>query len=272
MNARVLLRPSQSISGSCWRYAYDRNNGRRSGGFPLLAANRLHTSATERQAKASIKQGHIQHLGDAEVIFSWAQGRRFVTSDPMAAVPRPKFQDKPVEPLTRQEIERILQACKYSAVAQTNGRRPFKMQRPTYRQDKALTMFLLDTGLRASELCALRVGDVDMKTGEVTVRHGKEGGAKGDKGRTVYSGKGTRRTLWRYLVEREDGENDQAPLFATMNGGRMNRDSLRLLYPRLGEQAEVKKCHPHRFRHTFAQRIYAILFSAVPDGTFVWSF
>jgi len=92
------------------------------------------------------------------------------------------------------------------------------MQRPTYRRDTALTMFLLDTGHRASEVCALRIGDLDMKTGEVTVRHGKEGGAKGDKGRTVYAGKGTRRTLWRYLVEREDGENEQAPLFATIDG------------------------------------------------------
>ncbi len=184
--------------------------------------------------------------------FSWAEGRRFVTENPMTAVPRPKFQEKPVEPFTREEIERIIKACKYSCVAKTNGRRPFKMQRPTYRRDKALTMFLLDTGLRASEICALRLSDIDMKTGEVTVRHGKEGGAKGNKGRTGYIGKGTRRTLWRYLVERDDEDNDQLPLFATMRGGRLNRDSLRLLFRRLGKQCEIKKCHPHRFRHTFA--------------------
>ncbi len=170
----------------------------------------------------------------------------------MAAVPRPRFQDKLVEPFTREEIERILQACKYLAMAKTNVRQPFRMQRPTFRRDKALIMFLLDTGLRASEICALRIGDVDLKTGEVNVRHGKEGGAKGKKGRTVYIGKGTRRTLWHNLVDRTDGETEQAPLFATIYGRWLNRDSLRLLSRRLGEQVDVKRCHPHRFRHIFA--------------------
>jgi integrase/recombinase XerD len=32
----------------------------------------------------------------------------------------------------------------------------------------------------------------------------------------------------------------------------MTRDSVRQLMERLGEKAEVDKCHPHRFRHTFA--------------------
>ena len=184
--------------------------------------------------------------------FSWAKGRHFVEDNPMAAVPRPKFHEKPVESFTREEIERILQACEFSCVVKTNRRRPYKMQRPTYRRDKALTMFLLDTGLRASELCALRVGDIDMKTGEVTVRHGKEGGAKGAKGRTVYAGKGARRTLWRYLVEREDGEETGASLFVTVKDSPLNKDSLRLLIGRLGKKAGLSKCHPHMFRHTFA--------------------
>jgi integrase/recombinase XerD len=107
--------------------------------------------------------------------FSWANGRRFVVTDLMSAVPRPRFQEKQVEPFTSEEIEPILQAFRYSAVAKTNGRRPFRMQRPTYRYD------------------------------EVNVRHGKEGEAKGDKGRTVYMGKSTRRTLWRYLTDWDFG-------------------------------------------------------------------
>ena len=32
----------------------------------------------------------------------------------------------------------------------------------------------------------------------------------------------------------------------------MNKNALRLLIVHLGEKAGVKKCHPHRFRHTFA--------------------
>jgi len=126
------------------------------------------------------------------------------------------------------------------------------MARPTYRRDEALILFLLDTGVRASELCALRLCDVDMGTGEVTIQHGKEGGAKGSTGRSVYIGKATRRTLWRYLVERGVENDEDAPLFTTIYDKPLNRDSLRLIFRRLGEAVGLKACHPHMFRHTFA--------------------
>jgi integrase/recombinase XerD len=35
-----------------------------------------------------------------------------------------------------------------------------------------MILFLLDTGLRASEFSHLTIGDVDMKTGKVIVKHG----------------------------------------------------------------------------------------------------
>lgn len=184
--------------------------------------------------------------------FGWAHQRKFIDTNPMDAVPRPKFNDKPVDPFTREEIEKLLEVCKHSRIAETKGRRPFKMVRPTYRRDEALILFLLDTGVRASELCALRIRDVDMSTGEVTIQHGKEGGAKGAKGRTVYIGKATRRTLWRYLVERGENDNLDAPLFVTIEDRPLNRDSLRLIFRRLGKAAGLKECHPHMFRHTFA--------------------
>ena len=59
----------------------------------------------------------------------------------------------------------------------------------------------------------MKIGDVDLKTGKVQVKHGRLGGAKGGKGRTVYLGKAARRAVWRYLAERADGEDADAPLF-----------------------------------------------------------
>jgi len=93
---------------------------------------------------------------------------------------------------------------------------------------------------------------VDNKTGKVQVRHGVTGGAKGGKGRTVFLGKATRRFLWRYLVEREDGSDSEAPLFTVKYNRPMGRDALRQMVDALGKKAEITRCHPHRFRHTFA--------------------
>jgi integrase/recombinase XerD len=62
------------------------------------------------------------------------------------------------------------------------------MRRPTALRDRAIILTLLVTGLRSSELCALSVGDVELKTGKVNIRGGAVGGAKGGKGGTVYLG------------------------------------------------------------------------------------
>ena len=75
---------------------------------------------------------------------------------------------------------------------------------------------------------------------------------KGGKGRFVYVEKFTRRELWRYLTQREDGEDQDAPLFVARNDKRLNNNSLRLVLNRLGVKAGVPNVHPHRFRHTFA--------------------
>jgi integrase/recombinase XerD len=183
--------------------------------------------------------------------FSWAS-EEFGFPNPMKGVPAPKYARAQVETFTKEEIEALLKACEYCREAVTNQRRKFTMRRPTARRDWAIILTLLDTGLRAGELCSLRIGDVDLKSGKVVVRHGIEGGSKGGKGRTVFMGKSTRRALWRYLADREDGDDPDAPLFLGKSNRPMNKDGLRLTISALGKKANISKCYPHKFRYTFA--------------------
>ena len=183
--------------------------------------------------------------------FTWA-ARALRIPNPMRGVPAPRFTKALVQPFTREEIEQLLKAAEYCHEAQTTRRRRFVMRRPTAHRDRALILTLLDTGLRASELCALTVGDVDQATGQVVVTHGEAGGAKGGRGRVVYLGQVARRALWRYLASRDDGEERGAPLFLGKGQRRMNKGVLLHLIARLGEKAGVAHAHPHRFRHTFA--------------------
>lgn len=185
--------------------------------------------------------------------FHWVSDE-FQIPNIMKGVPGPKYEEPPVEPFTKEEVEALLKACEFCRESKTDRRHKFTMRRVTRYRDRAIILMLLDTGLRASELCSLLIGDLDMSTGKVTVKHGETGGAKGRKGRIVYIGKVARKSVWRYLADREDGENQAAPLFIGKFNRELTRDSLRQIINALGEKANVKNCYPHRFRHTMAIR------------------
>jgi len=183
--------------------------------------------------------------------FGWLH-MEFTFANPAAEIKAPKFQQHPVETFTKEDLEKILKACVLTRESKTEDRKKFVMRRPSAYRDQAIVLVLLDTGLRATELCSLTINDVDLKTGKVVIRHGVAGGAKGGKGRTVYLGKTSRKAVWRYLAGREDGDDPRAPLFISHADRPFNKNSLRVLINRLGARANVKKVYPHKFRHTFA--------------------
>jgi integrase/recombinase XerD len=178
--------------------------------------------------------------------FTWAK-TEFGIPDPMDGVPVPRFHKAQIQPFTRDQLQALLTACDRSRDARTERRRSFTFERFTGMRDRTIIKTLLDTGLRADELCALDIRDYDAKTGELRVRHGK-----GGKMRFVFVEKSTRRDLWRYLIRREDRTDSDAPIFIGKFNERLNPNALRRLLSRLGEKAGVPNTHPHRFRHTFA--------------------
>jgi len=183
--------------------------------------------------------------------FNWAHNELFI-ADPMNDVPTPKFKIAPVEPYTKEEIEAMLKACAYSREAKTLDRKKFAMKRPTANRDQAIILTLLDTGMRALELCMLKVNNIDLKSGKIEIKHGVIGGAKGGKGRTVYTGKSTRRAIWRYLAARQDGEDPDAPVFLGTRDRPLTPNALRHLIVSIAKRAGVKNAYTHKFRHSMA--------------------
>jgi integrase/recombinase XerD len=183
--------------------------------------------------------------------FVWAS-KEYKFDNPMKDVPPPRFQKAPVDAYTQEDVRCMLKTFIYTKEADTTLRKRFAMHRATANRDQAIVLVLLDSGGRASELCAMTIGDLDIKHGKLDIKHGVEGGAKGGKGRSVYLGKVSRQALWRYLQGREDGQDQEAPLFTVTRGRPFNPGALRQLIKRIGERAGVKDAYPHKFRHTFA--------------------
>ncbi len=87
-------------------------------------------------------------------------------------------------------------------------------------RDKAIILFMIDTGLRRAELCNLNWGDVNLNSGTIIVRRGK-----GKKARSVGIGNKTRRTLLAYGRHYKREDND--PVFTTYSGKRLSPEGLR---------------------------------------------
>ena len=185
------------------------------------------------------------HTG-LSALWTWAVKEEIVARHIVRDVQPPQPDKREIVPFSEHEVKAMLAACDRSRGYSRPGKRRCDNQRPTALRDRAIILLLVDTGLRASELCELRLRQVDLKSHQVIVM------GKGRKERILPIAPRTAQTLWRYLATRDDTDRDTAYLFTTHAGSSISRYSLRRLLSRIGQRAGVLDAHPHRFRHTFA--------------------
>lgn len=178
-------------------------------------------------------------------LWTWANGELGIDNI-VARVPKPTYRNREIVPYTRQELHQLLDAATHDRQWRARNGQLVQSKRATALRDRAILLTLVDTGIRASELCDLTIGDYDQRRGRLHIRHGK-----GDKGRFVITGKRTQKALWRYLATRA-GTQPSDPLFASGAGNRLDRHNLYNMVVRTGERANVAGAGIHRFRHTFA--------------------
>jgi len=152
--------------------------------------------------------------------------------NPLAKVKAPRLDEPPLEPVSLEDLGRMLDTCRP---------RTFHGER-----DRALMLFLLDSGCRRGEVHALDVGHVNLANGSVLIERGK-----GGKMRVAFVGAKTRRALVRYLRER-GAVKDGDPLWVTTQGGRLSLSSLREVIRRRADRAGVAEPSLHAFRRGFA--------------------
>lgn len=200
-------------------------------------------SLSEKGLAESSRQVHWKVI---KAFFSWAENeleiKRPDTRLKMPTVPAPD-----IEPFTEEEVRRLLKACETSSEVNTPLKFPYTMRRSTAMRDKLLILLLLDTGMRISELCRVKLSDINIEDGTIGVRSHETG--KKSRSRTVRFGVRTKKILWRILNSKE---NDDDLLFVSTKNNPFNRFTAKSVLARIGKRANVKKACAHRFRHTFA--------------------
>lgn len=123
---------------------------------------------------------------------------------------------------------------------------------PLFYRDVAILELLYASGLRASELCDLKLRDVNLQVGCVRVL------GKGMKERVVPLGRAAAEAVTRYLsdcrprLERHASDR----LFLSKSGRPMERVGLWMLVEKYGRSSGLlKSISPHTLRHCFATHL-----------------
>ncbi len=204
------------------------------GGFLTFIEQSRGNSARTRNVRLAAIRSFFQYVALAEPQLLHHCQR-------ILAMPSKRHEKRPIDYLTRSEIEALVAA---PDPATWNGRR-----------DRALLILAVQTGLRVSELIALRLDDVAFGTGAHVRCLGK-----GRKERSTPLRKDCVEVLRNWVRERH--ATADAPVFVSNRGAALSRDAVELIVRKHTTAAatrcvslRAKKVTPHVLRHSTAMEL-----------------
>ena len=204
-------------------------------GTPAVADRRTVTAYLATVTESSSGSTARARLVALRNLSRWLVKEEEADRNELMSIEMPKIDEYLVDPFTTDELAAILRACE--------GRRFMD------RRDTAIVRMLIDFGGRATEVVDMGLAEVDPMNGVATV-HGK-----GGKDRLVPLGDQTCTTLDRYLrMRRQHPLASSERLWLGQRGDNFGYSALWKTLKMRAADAEVDNCHPHRFRHTFADR------------------
>jgi len=191
---------------------------------------------TERKMSA---RSQARRLIALRQLFKFLKAERRCEANPTEEVELPRFGRKLPDYLSLDEVDRLIAAPDRAAV---RGAR-----------DAAMLETLYATGLRVSELCKLRLRDVNFDAGYLLAF------GKGRKERLVPVGEQAIAALRAYVEGargKQCGARAVEALFLTHHGRAMTRQGFWKLLNRYAAAAGItKRISPHKLRHSFATHL-----------------
>lgn len=181
-----------------------------------------------------------RNLAAVKVFHKFLVRDRFTDNLPTVGLKTPKVPQRLPRVLSVEEVEKLLS----KPVGKT----------PTVLRDKAMLELLYASGMRASELVALDLYDLDLETDYVRCF------GKGSRERMVPFGSHARKALASYLGKArpqltQGKRRSTSALFVNARGGRLSRQSCWKILKRYADLAGMKGVYPHVLRHSFATHL-----------------
>jgi len=203
----------------------------------------VHADAIASLMVSNVRRGFgarssARQLSGLRGFFRFLVREKVITEDPTVLVDRPAVSRRLPRVLSFEEIERLLSA-------------------PDPATDRgclhaAMLHLMYASGLRVTELCALRVSDLDLERGVIAPN------GKGGKRRLVPVGEVALEHAARYLrdVRTRLASAGDTLLFLSPRGGRFSREGFWKMVRRYAVIAGIVPLpSPHKLRHSFATHL-----------------
>ena len=200
---------------------------------PALQGDDLRAFVASEHRRGLSPKSLQRRLSACRSFYRWLLKMGHVAANPAEAIRAPKAGRKLPQVL---DVDEAVQLVEVS----TEG--------PLGVRDRALLELFYSSGLRVSEVCALRWGDFDFAQGLVTVL------GKGGKQRVVPVGSHARTAL--QALRDQAGGVAQAFVFPGRGGKQISARAVQLRMRHVARQQGVyKRVHPHLLRHSFASHM-----------------
>ena len=182
------------------------------------------------------KSSQARALSGIKSFFNYLLLEEVIESSPAELIEAPKASRPLPDTLSTEEIDRLIGSIDAST---TKGLR-----------DRAMLELLYSCGLRVSELCDLRLGDLFFGEGYIRVI------GKGDKQRLVPVSGMARDRIQLYLEVRDKSRRKDDFVFLNNRGKQLTRVMIFTIIKQAAQRASIdKKISPHTFRHSFATHL-----------------
>jgi integrase/recombinase XerD len=180
-----------------------------------------------------------RHLVTIRHFFRFSLMEGYVDDDPAATIESPRFRQSLPAFLSLEEVDRLLQQPDLAAIVGI--------------RDRAMIELMYSCGLRVSELCGVRVADLQAESGCLRCI------GKGNKERLVPVGRQALDAVQRYLRDSRPKllkEGSSPFLFLNQKGAKLDRITYWKTLGIYGRKAGLRKAlTPHMLRHSFATHL-----------------
>lgn len=185
------------------------------------------------QERPITKTSVRSYTRDIKVFYHYLHKDGYLEVDPMLNIKLIENEKKLVLPLYENEVKQIDNL--YNGKTEVGSR------------NLCIVHLMLDAGLRAGEVCNLKLADVDLDHGHLFIRN-----AKGSKDRIVPLAKNLKQLLHCYITLYRCHTDTPYLLINLKSGEQLTQDAIKCMFLRVRQRTGITRLKPHLLRHTFA--------------------